>query len=293
MFVKFVAHAGIFIQEGNTSVLIDPWFTDSTREKPIVEGLSGLSTIDFQIPKTEDVPENYHPDAILISHLHPHHAPIRDVCAVTEQGHEITLFFPKCKESEIVKERMGIYKNLSCVELDDEGSFSKGTLKMTAFAHTAPEHLAWFIEGKTGKILHIADARVNMNYNTSESDKIWKKFENLGVDILFLSAGRNSRQVKSEKIEDREIYEATGLSPIQGAKLVKLIKPRAVSLIGMYNHSIWRNRLEFIPSSAQTEEEFAWANSWLNPESKFVRVFPGHTFGLQEEALASKVDTYL
>lgn len=67
MRVTFIAHAGMSIKDEGGEVLIDPWFTDSSIQDPLIRSIwGGHSSIDFQIPKTFDKPENHLPEAILV-----------------------------------------------------------------------------------------------------------------------------------------------------------------------------------------------------------------------------------
>jgi L-ascorbate metabolism protein UlaG (beta-lactamase superfamily) len=277
MLVKFIAHAGIYIQEGESSLLIDPWFTDSSLEDPILESLGGGKTIDFQLPKTNERIETYAPAAVLVSHFHAHHAPARDILTLAERPTTRLFAYPDSPEGEVAKERLAKFAHLSTAAAKDGDTFGVGSLQVTALSHTNKNHLAWLIEGKDGKVLHLTDAFLSKD-PTQIIDPVWQKFYGLKPDLAFIAAGRNSLRTKKAEFTERDIHESNTLSPIQAAKLAALIEPQTVALIGMYNHSVWKGRVEFIPNAALTEEEFYWALSWLCPSARFVRMFPGHTF---------------
>lgn len=293
MFIKFIAHAGIYIEEGGFSILVDPWFSDSTLDNPIIEGFSGKKTIDFQIPKTKEKIEDFKPNCILISHFHSHHAPLVDVNSIILNSDNIIVAYPILGSNQLVTDRLLAFNNVSSRPTGDGDVFDVGCFTIKALAHTVSGHMAWFIKSATGSILHIADARVNKNYDMNTLDEVWNKFSELYPSMVFISAGRNTLRIENKETYEKDIKESTCFSPIQASKLLKKIKPKAVSLIGIYNHSIWKNCEEFTLEACHIENEFNWSLSWLARETKFIRMFPGHSFGINDESLPKKVDTYI
>ncbi len=293
MYVKFIAHAGIAIFEDNYSVLIDPWFRDSTLENPLIEGINRKNTIKFQIPPAVDELKDFAPGAILLSHFHVHHAPFNDVHDLIEnsRGHVI-LAHPDGYANKIVTNRFGHFTDISIRPTRHRDEFSLGPFHITALTHTVEGHLAWFVKSKTGSMLHIADGAANTNFELNSLHPCWDEYMTIHPDIVFTSAGRNS--LRKDDNGRRSIIESGSLSPIQAARLIQKIRPRLVSTIGNHNHSFKRNRLEFIPELPATEEEFRWALSWLAPEVKYVPIRAGHGFSLGEIPLGrTDANTYL
>lgn len=293
MVVKFIAHAGIAIEDAGCMLLVDPWFRDSTLEEPIIEGINGKKSIEFQIPPTKEHIEDYSPMAILISHFHTHHSPLKDITTLIENTyHDITLAHPDGYANDITKEKLGKFRHLVLRPTNDKEFFTVGPFTITAFSHTVINHLAWSIKSNTGHVLHLADGQANKNLAINALDPLWDYFSDLSLDLVFMSAGRNSLLV--EKDGQRSIVEAGCFSPVQAARLIQKIKPKAISPIGNHNHSYKKNRLEFIPETSANEEELRWAMSWLAPETKFVPVRPSHSFSIGETFRSDSFsDTYL
>lgn len=293
MHITFIAHAGISVEENGHTILIDPWFTDSTLERPILEGLSGIKTIDFQIPKTKEQATDYSPDILLLSHFHAHHSPLHDIVSLIKNSTKnIDLAYPDCSLSRTVKLRLSQFENIRHHSLTDNMTFTSGPFTITAYTHTVPGHLAWSVKSETGHILHIADAKANIDtYNISLHES-WEKFTELKPDIVFMSAGRNS--IRQRSLEKHSIAENVCFSPVQGAALIQKLQPQIACSIGTQNHSIWKNNTEFIPENSATEDELRWAIEWVAPQTKYIPIRPGHIFSLNEpynkDALA---DTYL
>lgn len=293
MKVTFIAHAGISLTEGEHEILIDPWFTDSSVARPLIQPLSGYPTIDFQIPKTEDTPSNHNPDAVLISHFHSHHSPHDDIMTLVAQSEDTkrTLFgHPDIGEKNgSVKETFAVWPHVDVTPMREGDVRQVGTFSVRARTQTVPNHLAWEVSTPLGSVLHIADPIFNKENSERIMDAVWESFRDLQPSALFINAGGNS--LRREKDGVRQVLESCSVSPVEAAQIVARIRPQTVSLIGCYNHSIWKNRQEYIPPAGQIEEEFYWALSWLAPEVKFVPMKPGHTFGIGESS--ETVDTYI
>lgn len=145
-------HAGIYIEEKDVSILIDPWFFDSTLSFPIVEGLSGLQTIDFQIPKAKEKIGNYHPDAILVSHFHPHHAPAKDICQLIQQTKSTLLAHPPIPLSQKSGLELTTSPHLTIRSVHNNDTFKVEPFLITALEHTVPHHIAWSAESMSGHL---------------------------------------------------------------------------------------------------------------------------------------------
>ena len=122
-----------------------------------------------------------------------------------------------------------------------------------------------------------------------ELHEVWKTYSKLEPDILFLSAGRSSLRIQQRK--EQRIIEHAGISPIQGALVTSLIRPKIVGLMGIHNHSIWKNFTEYRAEATATESKFSWALDWLAPGIKQILLRPGHTFSLGN--IAPEADTAL
>ena len=295
MLVKFIAHAGVYIEEGHEAVLIDPWFSDSTTTQPLMQSIGGgHTTIDFQIPPANIDIGALRPDLILISHFHAHHSNRNDILALVAQSSDraIRVAYPDLPErDEQVRAALEPFPSVAASKMISGDVIDTGTFEIKCFAHTVRGHLAWLVRSATGAALHIADAALNRDNSLRTLDPVWDSFANLCPDLVFVSAGGNS--VRKVSGSTRYLSESVTLSPIEAAQLLETIRPRASTLIGCYNHSVWRSRVEFIPPSSLIEEQFEWAHSWLLPDARFVRARPGHTFGIGDPQLAMSVDTFI
>lgn len=292
MLVRFIAHAGFSFEEDGFSVLVDPWFTDSSLVHPILEGIAGTRTMDYQIPRTREKIEDYVPHAILISHFHVHHSPLADILQLVQQSlHDTLLAYQAGPGDAVIRRNLSGFSHLSFRPVKDRESFKVGPFTLTPYLHTLPDHLAWLVESATGRVLHLADSRIHTRIGVSDLDPVWDAFPE-GVDLLLMSAGRNSlaRSIEGQ----RRLLENTTFSPLQAARLAEKLRPRALASMGNQNHSVWKNRQEFIPEAAGTEEELRWALGWLLPDTKFITIRPGHTFDIDSgKRPAPPADTLL
>ena len=296
MLIRFIAHAGIYIEEQGYSILLDPWFFDSTLDRPIIESIGGgFKTIDFQIPQSTDSPDRYAPDAIFISHFHLHHAPARDIRALCEnslsKGKKITIFYPNPNAVMEENIRAKLPAGVERTAAEAGNTFSIGPFVIEAKQHTVPYHLAWHIASPSGSVLHIADAKFNKDHFVRRPDPTWEKLKDFAPSFIIMSAGGHSQRV--ENSNGRSIKPAGIFTPMEAAEIVQMIAPKAVSLMGIYNHSIWKNRYEYIQPAALCEEEFQWAVSWLAPHTKHIRLTPGFTLGIGEKHLSTICDAYV
>ncbi|MDO8408301.1 MAG: MBL fold metallo-hydrolase [bacterium] len=297
MLVRFIAHAGISIEEEDFSILIDPWFFDSTPEYPVIESIGGgFKTIDFQIPRTTEKIEGYAPDAILVSHFHPHHSPVRDIRLLCQnslaQGKQINLFHPLPSGAieKNLQERVG--PGVTRHGMEPGETCTIGPCTIEAKEHTMPFHRAWYVTSKTGSVLHIGDGTINKDSTSRLTDPVWEQLRGLAPSVLFLSSGGHNLRL-TDKDGKRRIREAGICTPVEAARVAQVVQPRVVAAFGFYNHSIFKNRIEHILPAPQTEEEFQWAVSWLAPETRNVRLTPGYTFGIGDTNLRATCDTYL
>lgn len=272
-------------------ILVDPWFQDSTVAQPIIEGLSGAKTIDFQIPKTNQSIDNYRPDAVLISHFHPHHSPAHDILQLANHQKKVIIAYPHSRYIESVQNQFSHHPNALHQLSKDGDVFRVGPFFVKAWEHTTEEHVAWSIESSTGHVVHIADARINSNITLSSVDPLWKKFTGQDFDIAFLTAGKSNILTGGGTTAD--ITEGCILTPVQAAKLTRLLQPKVVALIGIYNHSLWADWKEYRMSAGDCEQEYRWALNHLSPYTRFTSLYPGYQFGIQNHQLLDHVDTYI
>lgn len=291
--MKFLAHAGIYIEENGYSVMIDPWFSDSSLSHPFVTSIGGGRTIDFQLPKIKDKLSNFSPDAVLVSHFHPHHSPSDDIIALAKNKKMTTLAYPASSKLSLeFSSQLSANQNISLKPVSHRDLFRVGPFFIKCLSHTVPNHLSWIVESLTGNIVHIADSRMHPKADLLEFDAVWEEYCGLDFDIMFVSAAKSSLIRKGEN--SRDIIENAGFSPTQGAKLVQKLKPKMACLIGLYNHSIWKNWTEYRQEAHESEKEFLWALDWLAPEVKFVSLRPGHTFCIgQNTPSKTQANTYL
>ncbi len=281
--VQFIGHAGIKINFPDLKILIDPWIYVSNFTNPLIYGLSPeAKTIDYLIPEPRSSIEELKADVILLSHLHTHHSPLREIreLAVLQP---ITIICPKLKDGDLVlvERNLGkeVFDNITFHFLDKDEDFPFGDTKVRAISHTQKNHFAYLVSNKEESVLHIADAAVSVTSDKGTFDAVWDKFYNLYPSFLFLSAASHAQRVITDKSE-RDILENTTFSPVQAAKLTRKILPKQVGLIGMYNFSIWTNRLEHSLPASISEEAFYWALSYLAPGVEHRILRPGNIFDL-------------
>jgi len=292
MYIRFIAHAGFALEEDGHQVLIDPWFTDSTVKTPIMQAVVGHNTIDFQVPKTTESIGAYHPDTILLSHFHAHHAVHDDLVTLATQSKRIALCFPDVgQDNTRVEQTFALWPHVETIPFQHNDVKTDGPFSVRGLLHTVPKHIAWYVESKTGSILHIADPHINRDSMSRQIGEEWKQFEGLQPDLLCINAGGNG--LRREKDGRRYIVESGAVSPIEAARLAELIRPKALCLIGCYNWSVWRNRSEYIRPAPLVEEELYWALSWLVPEVKFFTLKPGNTIGIGDMSLAGSTDYFI
>ena len=293
MIIRFIAHAGFSIEEEKHQLLIDPWFTDSTVESPLMQPVVGYNTVDFQVPKTTESIDTYHPNTILVSHFHGHHAVYNDLMELAAHSERLSFCFPDIGEEDNAKvaQTFAIWPQVETVSFQNKDIKPYGPFSVQGLAHTVPRHIAWHVKSKTGSILHIADPCINRDSMNRHIGEEWKQFEGLRPDLLCINAGGNS--LRREKDGRRYLVDNAGLSPVEGARIAQLIQPKAVCLIGCYNWSIWRNRSEYIMPAPIVEEELYWALSWLTPDVKFLTLKPGNTIGTGNLLLAGVADHYI
>jgi len=291
MIVTFIAHAGVALSAEGTEICIDPWFFDSTREEPIIESLSGKSTIDFQVPRTKEDIATHTPRGIFVSHFHAHHAPKKDITLLASQGQEVIFGYPSLGAgNSLIQKYFHNSKQVTTLPFEHMQMTNIGPWVVTGLTHNVPGHIAWLIQSASGSVLHIADAHMNASSKKRELGPEWNAYAGLKPELLLLSAGGNFVRITKE---EKPVLHLAGMSPVEAAQLVQLIQPKAVALIGVYNRSVWNGKSEFVRSSASVEEEFQWDVDWLAPHTKVLLLRPGHTIGIGNTRVASGVDFFI
>ncbi len=296
MKVTFIAHAGICIEEADTSILIDPWFTSSNFRTPILEGFLNQQAIDFQIPSGgAHVSQYARACGVFLSHFHTHHAPKKDLLDLVSlrKPEGVFIGYPSLKPEEDAALAHTFHQANPDVTLrgfHDKETFTLGSLTIEARTHTVPGHYAWHVKGATGSILHIADPYGNRNPDNVVLDELWDSFSHYKPDILFLNAGGNS--LKGHSGDTPIIREQRCLTPGQAAMLTQKLEPKVVSLIGCYNRSLWNGTTEYARPSYIIEDEFYWGVRWVAPSVRCVFARPGHQYSIGEADLAA-ADTYI
>ncbi len=275
-------------------MFIDPWFTDSTLENPLIEGLTGQKTIDYLIPPADPGTESIKANAVLLSHYHAHHAPLIDIQNIARNGgSDFTIAGPlrKTDGDSFAREKISAVRpDVKWREFAATEEWTIGDLKIRAMTHTRAYHLAWYIQHPGGNILHIADANTNRRPYDSRLDPLWLSFADLDISHLFVSTGRHF--TAGEHQGRPYIVEGT-MDPTAVAYLAHILQPRCLSLIGMYNFSVWKNRVEYILPVGQSEEQTVWSLQKLSPHIRFVHLLPGKEFRYSRAGEVSRIEEIL
>ena len=287
MTIRFIAHAGFEVFSKGLSLMIDPWFTSSSFEMPIIEGiLPGAKTIDFQIPESHDKVSEFKPDAIFLSHYHTHHSPMVDVIQLATKKPNCLIAGPSPKNELIgaISDRIKSLAPQAKLEFfSHRKKISLEHFVIEAFEHPAKGHLGWIIEGEGQKIIHLADAIVNSDFNDRRLDSSWDFLKDLRPDLLLLSAGGNV--TKGLYNGKAYLQEHSILSPFEAARLTEFIMPKSVGVMGVFHHSIWKSRAEFALPSSIAEEQFTWAANILCPSVHVIPLRPGYSIDLNKAEL--------
>ncbi len=283
MKVKFIGHSGIAISEGDDTILIDPWFYSSEFDYPVLEGiLPPNRSIDFQIPEPRDKIENFKPRAIFVSHFHTHHSPLKDIRQLLKQRPGCVLGFPQISDEnkKKIQENLGEEgQNVELVGLENNQQVTIGTLKITALTHVTRYHLAFLIEGEHGRILHLTDAKMNRFDSDKRPDVLWSPYQNLSPDMLFIASGSHTSRFHKDEAPLLALEQT--LTPLEAARLTTWINPKVACIFGLFNQSIWKNRLEYVLPTHVVEEQFDWALRHMGPHIRCLPVRPGFMFEVE------------
>lgn len=293
MKVRFISHAGIIVSDGASSVALDPWFFSSHFQAPMIESLSpDQRTIDFQVHPAVDDIRQFHPQAILCSHLHTHHAPITEIQILIAQnkGKKKTVIgIPEQAPGMLarIEKNLGSVADRAVVQMfKPRDELQVGTLTIRAFGSSAHDHLGWWVKSKSGSVMHLADSSFTQNYALGSRAECWDELAQTQPDLLFLSCGGTStKRVKPDG--KRYIVEHSIMSPVQAAYLTQFIGPKFACPMGFYNYSIWYNRAETTLPSHFVEDQFQWAVSFLAPETRVAILRPGMQFNIAKSLQGS------
>lgn len=275
-YLRFIAHAGVQILD-KVSMVIDPWIYSSNFNNPVLLGFEpGQRTIDYQIPESINEVADLSPDIVMVSHWHTHHSPFREIKEFAINK-DIILIGPTLSEQKLalIKKNLGdhVFSRIkfNLIEKDEEFVFED--IKIKAFTHTHNRHLGYVVDTKNIKIVHVSDARVNTDANRVDLDKVWQKIYKARPDFMFISAaGHINKHLEGLH---RSIVEHNSLSPAQAAKIVEKVEPKNVSLVGIYNFSMWDSKYEFSHSVEEIEKAFEWTLSFLSPNINILKPRPG------------------
>lgn len=275
-YIQYLGHAGFLIKEQESAVLLDPWLYASTLEMPVIYGLGqNQKTIDFHTMPTSLTIKEISADLILLSHLHTHHSPIREIKEIATLR-KVKIICPPMPLSylETLEKNMGqeIYKNISFEFVDKDVKIRHKDIEVMCFVHTQKNHLGFEISVADKKIIHLSDAIASENFSPALS-KLWNKLENSQPDYFFVSAAGHDQKFFING--EREIKEFTSLSPVQAAKLCRIIRPKNVALMGYQNYSIWDKNVEYAMSDEDISGKFLWAMDFLCPTSKILTLRAG------------------
>lgn len=275
--LRFIGHAGVWFTAKETSLVIDPWLYSSNTRHPILLGLyPGQRTIDYLIPRPVHTAVGIAPSIILISHLHTHHSPLREIVEFVTLT-PVHIVCPPIPDPALqkIKEFMGPdrFKKITFHFVEKDTELFLGSVRIFAFTHTKKEHLGFLVNDDTTSFMHLTDTRANTEKSKMDLDPLWEKLAFKNPNYLFISAANHSQRTLQE--EARNIEEHATLSPTQAAKLCLLINPKCVGLIGMYNFSVWDSAIEYAHSPQDIENEFAWALRYLAPSIQIETLRPG------------------
>ena len=288
MKVRFIAHAGFCVEEGDTRLMLDPWFFSSTFEEPLMYSiLPPHKTIDFQIPNTREKIEDFKAVGALVSHFHTHHAPAKEMRHLIDQcpSEEFTLAVPALNSTAMVSVRANLgprQRPYRIVPINGaQLTFQLGPFSISGFPSTILQHAIWLVQSATGSFLHIADAQVSRNSMDRRLDRLWYQFEDLKPDLMVMSAGSHVTRMTSEG--KPYLYENSMLSPSEAARLTALVKPKTAAVMGVFNHSSWTNRSEWSLPGSYAEDEFRWALEHLDPGIRCEILRPGREFSIESQ----------
>jgi hypothetical protein len=282
VFVRFIAHSGVQIADASSSLVVDPWLYPSTHENSIIEGFDpAQKTIDYLIPEPKNVPSDLAPDVICLSHFHTHHSPLKEIVEFLKIK-PLTIVCPTLDTQKLsaIRSKIGdyIYERITFIFIDKQQVLTVCNFKIEVFPHQRHfPHLMYHITLKETSIFHVVDARVNQENEITKFSDSWEFCKDIRPDFLFVGAAAHLLKVVEEN-GVRNIIESSSLTPVQAAKLCVMMKAKNVGIIGIYNHSIWDDRVEMGLSVGEAEGQFYWAMSFLAPSISVHQLRPGQLF---------------
>jgi len=282
--VRFIAHSGVHITDGITSLVIDPWLFDSRRDKSLIQGFNPTQrTVDYLIPEPRNNVTELIPDVVCLSHFHTHHSPLNEIIEFLKLK-PLTIICPMLTDDELalLKQKIGnlLFERITFIFIEKDEEITIGSLHIKAMVHlTTPiTHVMFFIKLGDVSIMHIVDAHANDEDDVlmdAPFSKKWNRTNNLEPDFLFIGAAGHLKKIIRN---GTRLITGGSLTPLQAAQLTSRIMPKNVGIIGIYNHSVWDERSELKLSIGEAESQFYWCVSYLTPSVTVRKLLPGDTF---------------
>lgn len=289
MQIDFTGHAGFWLQLEEIQIVVDPWLIASSLEAPLMDSLMpDIKTIDYLIPEPVHNLSMIAPDYILLSHFHTHHAPKKEIDHWLKNATKpVTVIGPaplKKKPNDLLETWQNQYPDHKFILISEDSKFEVNKdISIEALGHTTNEHLAYMIRSKEKSFLHLADSIVSKVWHDRRLDLLWQKFKNMNPDLLAITVSSTAYRGKT-KDGISYIRENGFMSPVEAAQLTNLINPKNVTVMGIYNFSVWKNRVEFGYSCYEVEAFFRWSIQHLRPDIAVHMVRPGYRFLLNQDS---------
>ena len=290
MLINFLGHAGFALKFNGFQILVDPWLTPSSIDMPVLASfLAKHKSIDYLIPEPTHSRDEFNPDVILLSHHHAHHSPRADIehwLSVSKK--RVTVVSPviggNYRRPDFDQIMSHFSKLHDFIFVDSDRELDIGPFQIRALTHTVPFHLAYFVKCASGSFLHIADAKANRLAWDRRLDPIWIRYTELAPSYLALTGGAMSARLEND--EGKFISENVFMSPVEAANLCRTIAPKAASIVGIFNSSVWKNRNEFGFSSEEVESYFSWALRHIAPKVGSILCRPGLSVRIQNSQIS-------
>jgi hypothetical protein len=166
-----------------------------------------------------------------------------------------------------------IFGNIQFIFVREDTTHTIGRTTIKAYTHIKRGHIAFLVQIEEGSVFHLSDPHASSS-DSLKFDPVWDKFNKLNPDYAFIScAGHAQRRVFEDG--ERDIAENQTFSPTQAAKFAIKIGARSAGAVGIFNYSLWTDRVEFSRTSSESEREFDWALSFLSPRTRVLTLRPG------------------
>ena len=286
MIIEFLGHAGFMVQTQGQVILLDPWLQASSLQEPIINSLAGgHRSIDYLLPEPVRKVDEIQPDIILLSHLHAHHSPTKEIESwLSSATKKIKVVFPldaKKPDEVILKGLRQKYSQHEFVVVTQDFQFQSSEIQISCLTHPMKDHLGYFIRANETSFLHLADAIVSTNWWDRRLDPMWMKFKDLNP--TFMASTVNFTTSKSVNQAGEKFIKENGfLSPPEAARLTQLINPQIVSVMGIFNFSVYKNRFEYSFPPYESEAYFDWCVRALSDQIQVLTLRPGTVLNLKD-----------